>query len=258
MGDRERFQGISKLVSHGDFEKIQKSHVLIIGLGGVGSWVAEALARSGVGKLTLVDPDSVCISNINRQIIALDSTVGVSKVLAAKQRILDINPLCSVDIFEDFFCEDTINEIFKQDYDFAFDGIDRLKNKILFLFKCMEREIPFLISGGAGGKIDASKIRIADLGESYRDRLLFRIRKKLRQNYSYKKGKKKMGITCIFSPEETRYPSTSGTITNSKQGLGIKKLDCHGSIGSFCPTTGVFGLMAAGYIIQSIINQESQ
>jgi tRNA threonylcarbamoyladenosine dehydratase len=240
-----------------DFDKIQNSHILIIGLGGVGSWVAESLARSGVGQLTIVDPDSVCISNINRQIIACNSTIGKSKINVMKSRILDINPNCKVTGIEDYFCEDTRDEVFKIKYDFAFDGIDRLKNKILFIFSCLEKNIPFLISGGAGGKIDSSLIRVSDIGESYRDRLLFSIRKKLRQNFSYKKGKNKMGIPCIFSPEETRYPDNDGNITNSKQGLGIKKLDCHGSIGSFCSTTGVFGLMAAGYIIKKIISKDS-
>lgn len=255
MNTNQRFEGVSRLMPKHQFTKIHKSHVLIIGLGGVGSWVAEALARSGVGKLTIVDPDSVCVSNINRQLIAVDSTIGISKVEAMKKRILDINPLCEIETVEDFFCDDTKEEIFNKTYDFAFDGIDRLKNKILFIFACQEKNIPFLISGGAGGKIDSTQVRIADIGESYRDRLLFRIRKKLRQNYSYKKGKRKMGIPCVFSPEETRYPSPEGNITNSKQGLGIKKLDCHGSIGSFCPTTGVFGFMAAGYIVQKIMGE---
>lgn len=257
MSNDERFKGVSRLMPEKQFKKIQKAHVLIIGLGGVGSWVAESLARSGVGKLTIVDPDSVCVSNINRQLIAVDSTVGMSKVEAMKKRIHDINSKCIVETIEDFFCEETKGEIFNKKYDFAFDGIDRLKNKILFIFSCQENGIPFLISGGAGGKIDPTKVQVADIGESYRDRLLFRIRKKLRQNFSYKKGKNKMGIPCIFSPEETRYPSLDGEITNSKQGLGIKKLDCHGSIGSFCSTTGVFGLMAAGYITQKIMSRGS-
>jgi len=252
---RDRFQGVSKLMTSSEFEKLVNSHVLIVGLGGVGSWVAESLARSGVGKLTIVDPDSVCVSNINRQLIALNSTVGQSKVEVTKNRILDINPHCQVNCVEDFFCEKTKDEIFNVHYDFAFDGIDRLKNKILFIFSCIDKKIPFLISGGAGGKIDSSLVRISDIGESYRDRLLFRIRKKLRQNYSYKKGKNKMGIPCIFSPEETRYPNSEGMITNSKQGLEITKLDCHGSIGSFCPTTGVFGLMAGGYIVKTLMSK---
>ena len=252
---RDRFSGIIKLVNDYSFANLSKSHVLIVGLGGVGSWTAEALVRSGIGNITLVDPDSICVSNINRQILALDSTIGKSKVLAMKTRLLDINPDCNVTVFEDFFCEDTKEEIFSIKYDFAFDAIDRLKNKLLFIFSCQERDIPFLISGGAGGKIDSTKVQIKDLGESYKDRLLFRVRKKLRQNYNYKKGKTKMGIPCVFSPEETRFFTSEGELTNSKQGLGITKLDCHGSIGSFAPTTGVFGLMSAGYIVNVIANK---
>ena len=249
----DAFQGIKKLVSPSDFDKIQQSSVLVVGLGGVGSWAVEALARTGVGKITVVDPDSVCLSNINRQLIATRDSVGTSKVEVMKARILNINPNCEVNTVEDFFCEDTCEEIFNTKYDFAFDGIDRLKNKILFLQTCIEKKIPFLISGGAGGKINPSLIKIDDLSNSYRDKLLFRVRKKLRQNYGFKKGKGLMGINCIFSSEETRYPGNSGEITNSKIGLGITKLDCHGSIGSFAPTTGVFGLLASGHIINQII-----
>ena len=235
------------------FSRVRSANVLVIGLGGVGSWVVESLARSGVENFTLVDPDSVCVSNINRQLIATSGTVGKSKVIAMRERILEINPAARVRCIEDFFCDDTKDEIFNQKYDFAFDGIDRLKNKLLFIFSCQNKKIPYLISGGAGGKIDASKVQLADLGDVYRDKLLFRVRKKLRQNYSFKKGKVKMGIPCVFSPEETRYPNPQGNITNSKIGLGITKLDCHGSIGSFCPTTGVFGFMAASYIVNELI-----
>ena len=136
----DAFQGIKKLVSPSDFDKIQQSSVLVVGLGGVGSWAVEALARTGVGKITVVDPDSVCISNINRQLIATRDSVGTSKVEVMKARILNINPNCEVNTVEDFFCEDTCEEIFNTRFDFAFDGIDRLKNKILFLQTCIEKK----------------------------------------------------------------------------------------------------------------------
>ena len=254
--DKHRFSGVKKLVDISSYDRISRSHVLVVGLGGVGSWTAEALVRSGVGNITLVDPDSVCVTNINRQLIALNSTVGQSKVSVMKNRLTDINPECNVNIIEDFFCDETKDEIFNISYDFAFDGIDRLKNKLLFIFCCQEKRIPFLISGGAGGKIDATRVQISDLGDSYRDRLLFIVRKRLRQNFKYPKGKKNMNIPCIFSPEETRFFTNEGKLTNSKQGLGVTKLDCHGSVGSFAPTTGVFGLMSAGYIIKQLIKKD--
>ena len=127
MEKKFRFSGVEKVCGSEPFNKVKKSHVLIIGLGGVGSWVAEGLARSGVGEITLVDPDSVCETNINRQLLAVDSTVGQPKVKALGDRLRDINPEIKIHTFEDFFCDDTAPEIFNASYDYAFDGIDRLK-----------------------------------------------------------------------------------------------------------------------------------
>ena len=253
--EKFQFGGIERLCGTNGFKKLKNSHVLVIGLGGVGSWTAEALVRSGIGEITLIDPDSVCMTNINRQLLALNSTVGNAKVTVLKNRFLDINPNCKINTLEDFFNEDTVDQIFNQKYDFAFDGIDRLKNKILFIQTCKKMGIPFIISGGAGGKIDPMQIRIADLGESYKDKLLFRVRKKLRQDFNYPKGKNKMKITCIFSPEQTRFPHPDGGVSHVAHGDAPKKLDCHSSIGSCSHTTGIFGLMAAGHIINTLITE---
>ena len=253
--EKFRFGGIERLCGRNGLKKLSQSHVLVIGLGGVGSWTAEALVRSSVGEVTIVDPDSVCVSNVNRQLMAMDSTVGKSKVDVLKQRFRDINPDCKINVVEDFFNESTVDNILNSSLTFAFDGIDRLKNKILFINTCKDRNIPFLISGGAGGKIDPRLIRIGDLGESYRDRLLFIVRKKLRQNYGYPKGKNKMSIPCVFSPEQTRFPSRDGGISLFPDGEAPKKLDCHSSIGSCSHTTGIFGMMAAGYIVNKIIGE---
>lgn len=253
--EKFQFGGIERLCGRNGYERLKKSHVLVIGLGGVGSWTAEALARSGVGELTLIDPDSVCITNINRQLLALNSTVGKSKVLVLKDRFNDINPNCKVNVIEDFFNEDTVEQVFSRKYDFAFDGIDRLKNKVLFIRTCKEKQVPFIVSGGAGGKIDPSMIKVADLGETYKDKLLFRVRKKLRQDFGYPKGKNKMKITCVFSPEQTRFPHPDGGISHLPTGDTPKKLDCHSSIGSCTHTTAIFGMMAAGHIIKKIIGE---
>jgi tRNA threonylcarbamoyladenosine dehydratase len=250
-----QFSAIERLCGKKGYQKLTKAHVLIIGVGGVGSWTAEALARSGVGELTLIDPDSVCITNVNRQLLALSSTVGQSKVEVLKKRFQDINPHCKVNIIEEFFNKDTVEDIFSSNYTYAFDGIDRLKNKLLFIQTCKKKEVPFIISGGAGGKIDPTMIRVCDLGEVYRDRLLFSVRKKLRQDFKYPKGKNKMKITCVFSPEQTRFPQPDGGIGTSSFGNAPKKLDCHSSIGSCTHTTAIFGMMAAGHIVNSIIGE---
>lgn len=252
--EKYRFGGIERLCGSKGLKKLSTSHVLIIGLGGVGSWAAEALVRSGIGSITIVDPDSVCVSNINRQLMATDSVVGQSKVGVLKKRFFDINPDCQVQIVEDFFNDTTVENIFNTKFDFAFDGIDRLKNKILFINVCKERNIPFLVSGGAGGKIDPRLIQIADLGQTYKDKLLFRVRKRLRQNFGYPKGKNKMKVPCVFSPEQTRFPKKDGGVSTIPENGAPKKLDCHSSIGSCTHTTGIFGMMAAGYIIQNLID----
>lgn len=254
--EKFRFGGIERLCGKNGYEKLKNSHVLVIGLGGVGSWTAEALARSGIGQLTIMDPDSVCVTNINRQLVALENTVGLSKCQVLHDRIKLINPDCHVNMIEDFFNEDTVDEVFSKTYHFAFDGIDRLKNKILFINSCQKNNVPFIISGGAGGKIDPSLIRIADLGESYRDKLLFRVRKKLRQDFGHPKGKqKKMGIKCVFSPEQTRFPKSDGSVCIFPEGDSPKKLDCHGSIGSCTHTTAIFGMLAAGHMIKKLIGE---
>ena len=253
--EKFQFAGIERLCGKNGFEKLKNAHVLVIGLGGVGSWTAESLVRSGVGELTLVDPDSVCVTNINRQLLALNSTVGKSKVKVLQERFSDINPDCKVNIIEDFFNDETVNEVFSRKFTFAFDGIDRLKNKILFIQTCKKNGVPFIVSGGAGGKIDPSMIRLGDLGETYKDKLLFRVRKKLRQDFGYPKGKNKMKIMCVFSPEQTRFPHPDGGIAFEAFGDAPKKLDCHSSIGSCTHTTAIFGMMASGYMIQKIIGE---
>ncbi len=256
MDDKKfQFGGIERLCGRKGLIKLQGAHVLIVGLGGVGSWTAEALARSGVGRLTLVDPDSVCVTNINRQLMALTDVLGKPKVMVLADRFKKINPDIELLMIEDFFNDQTAKSILNTNFTFAFDGIDRLKNKVLFINECKERDIPFIISGGAGGKINPTMIQIDDLGAVYKDKLLFRVRKKLRQDYGYSKGKNKMNIPCVFSPEQTRYPHPNGGVSHIPQEGSPKKLDCHSSIGSCTHTTAIFGMMAAGEIIRKIIKE---
>ena len=236
--------------------KLASAHVVILGLGGVGSWAAEALARCGVGQLTLVDPDDVCISNIGRQIHTLQSTIGQSKVKAMTNRLLDINPSIKINAIQEFFDLESSVKILTEhgDVNFVFDAIDRLKNKLVVIDYCRNHHIPFLISGAAGGKDNPWDVKIADLANTSYDPLLLRLRKRLRRHSLAPRGKKAMGINCIFSTAPMIYTNKAGEICSVKESGSIPKLDCHQGLGVAGHVTGTFGLFAAAFAVKTIIN----
>lgn len=255
----QRFGGIARLYGTKGLENLLKAHVLVVGIGGVGSWAAESLARSGVGHITIVDLDDICITNVNRQLPAMDGTVGKLKINVISERIKLINPQCQVKLIEDFFTESTADEILSHQFSFVIDAIDSLKNKCLLASKCYEKKIPVIITGGAAGKIDPSKITLCDLGESLNDALLFRVRKKLRQDFQFPDASKstinkrqKFKMMCIFSPEDAIYPTSDGGTCNIPDSETNLKLDCESGMGSACHITATFGMMAAGHAINQI------
>lgn len=257
-----RFGGISRLYGKKGASILEHSHVMVVGLGGVGSWAVESFARSGVGKISLVDLDDICITNTNRQLHATKETIGLSKAHALKQRILTINPTCQVILYNDFFTEKTAQEILEEKVDFILDAIDSLKNKALLVAECKKREIPLLVTGGAAGKIDPTKIIIQDLGESINDSLLFRLRKILRKNQLYPKGEKfsvkkkqKFNITCVYSPEDALYPTATGEVCHTPDQEISVALDCEAGMGSASHITAIFGFMSAGHIINSLVKK---
>lgn len=196
------FTGISQLYHQAGLEKIRNANFLVVGIGGVGSWICEALVRSGAENLTIVDLDEICVSNINRQIHSLTNNLGNPKVDEMKKRLLLINPNAKIESIYDFFTEKTKDQILKEEYDYVFDGIDSLKNKCLLLSECKKRNIPVICSGGAGGKVNPLKIEVKDLNRSINDQLLFRVRKELKRNYNFPKyEKKKFKIPAVFSTE---------------------------------------------------------
>ena len=184
----QRFGGIARLYGIDGLRKLLNSHVLIVGLGGVGTWAAEALARSGVGAITLVDLDDICITNTNRQIHAQNTMFGTMKVKAMSDRIIAINPQCKVRAIEEFFTSNTSDMILDQNYDYVIDAIDSLQNKCVLAAKCHEKNIPLIINGGAAGKRNPAMIKVDDLGHACNDSLLFSLRKRLRQEFSFPSG----------------------------------------------------------------------
>ncbi len=246
-----RFGGIERLIGRNPLEKLQKAHILIIGIGGVGSWSAEALVRSGVGEITLMDADDICITNTNRQLHTLASTIGKPKVEVMKERLLGINPDVKINVLNDFLTERNINEIIDEKFDFIFDAIDNVKLKCLMLIICRKKKIPLLMAGGAAGKIDPTKITIANLEKSINDMLLMRVKKKLRRDYGFPKDKTRFRTKCIFSSELAKYPDGQGGVCESKP-EGNLKLDCHTGMGTATFITGTFGFMAASHIVKAL------
>lgn len=250
-----RFGGIERLYGPGSLKRLREASVLVVGIGGVGSWVAESLVRSGIGSLTLVDLDDVCESNINRQIHALDGQIGKPKIEAMAERCRLINPACRVRNLPLFFTEKTSGDIFDAPYDYVMDAIDSVNHKCTLIDTSRRQGVPILTSGGAGGRIDPSLIRIADLTQSYNDKLLQRVRKKLRQDYGYpRERRRRFKIECVFSPETARYPESCETETDEKTS---RRLDCSSGYGAAAHITGTFGFVAAARIVQKIAENRS-
>jgi len=237
-----RFGGIRRLYP-GGLGRLREAHVCVIGIGGVGSWAAEALARSAIGRITLVDLDDVCVSNVNRQLHALDTTIGQPKAAVMAERIKAINPECHVQVVGEFFTESTAAEILQPRYDCVFDAIDQVSNKCLLIARCRQQEIPIVSTGGAGGRRDPSAVRVADLALTANDGLLQRVRKKLRDEYQFPRGAKELfNVPCVFSMEPAVVSDT-----DCAPGGG-----CDTAYGTASFVTGTFGFVAASHIVNRI------
>jgi tRNA A37 threonylcarbamoyladenosine dehydratase len=249
-----RFGGTQRLyTSHGQ-KLLKDAHVAIVGIGGVGSWTVESLVRSGVGKITLMDMDDVCYTNIGRQIHALSSTAGKFKVQVMKERILDISPECKVNAIEEFFSESTKELFFQTPYDFVIDAIDSVNNKALLIAECFNKNIPIITCGGAAGKVDPSKVLIADLNRTKNDPLLARMRKILRKKHNFEQFKgRKYGIPCVFSTELSRYYHED-TICDRPSGPESARINCHQGMGTSSFITGTFGFFQAAHVLNCIVD----
>lgn len=247
-----RFDGIQRIYGE-HTDRVRSAHVLVVGLGGVGSWAVEALARTGVGALTLADPDAICVSNINRQIHALNSTVGQSKVEALSHRIHDISPDCQVRIFPTFLNESTIEPVLNTPYDFVIDAIDGVMPKAGLIARCQQLGIPIVTCGGSGGKTNPSLIQTTDLALTHNDRLLAFVRKKLRHVFGFP-AHGTFGVPCVFSPEPVRWPDT-GECSDHENPLLAEagsKLNCDGRLGALPFVTGAFGFHLASVVINAL------
>jgi tRNA A37 threonylcarbamoyladenosine dehydratase len=245
-----RFGGVGRLYGERALERFTTAHVCVIGVGGVGSWIVEALARSAVGELTLIDLDNVGESNINRQIQAVTGTIGQPKIEALRDRIAQINPFCKVNLVEDFIEPDNIAQMIGgKGFDYVVDAIDSVKAKAALIAFCRDQAIPLLTSGGAGGQLDPTKIEVRDLARTEQEPLLKKVRKVLRAQYGFSRGEKqKYHIDAVFSMEPLRYPEAEDACEIESS---ITGLNCAG-FGSSMVVTASFGLIAAAHILRKL------
>ncbi|MBC7434748.1 MAG: tRNA threonylcarbamoyladenosine dehydratase [Bdellovibrionales bacterium] len=247
-----RFSGLERLFGMQGAARVQAAHVAVVGIGGVGSWAAEALARSGVGRLTLIDLDHVSESNINRQIHALDSTVGQAKVQAMRERIAQINPACVVTGIEDFVEPGNWPQLLPADVDAVIDACDQVKAKTAMAAWARSEKKLFITVGAAGGKRLAHKVDIDDLSLTTHDPLLAQLRYRLRKEHGAPREGRKMGVACVFSREAVAPPDASCAIDgDGDSGGGDGSLNCHG-YGSIVSVTATFGQCAAGWVMDRL------
>lgn len=247
-----RFGGLARLFGEDGLERLRRAHVAVVGLGGVGSWAVEALARSGIGELTLIDLDDVCISNVNRQIHALDGELGKPKVEVMTRRVGAINPDCVVHALHSFFLKSNAEQILQTPFDAVLDAIDSPSLKCLLIASCRFRKIPITVVGAAGGRHDPTAIQVVDLAFSSGDRLLQELRRKLRRVYNFPRGDQPFGVECVVSREPPVFPTKDGCISVDRAEEPDLRLDCASGFGTASFVTGAFGLVAASRIVQRI------
>ena len=247
-----RFGGVRRLYGAEALERFKAAHVCIVGIGGVGSWAAEAMARSAIGRITLVDLDMVAESNVNRQIHALGDEFGKAKTRAMAERILAINPACAVEEVEDFVTPENLDELLDRGFDFVIDAIDQVRTKAAMIAWCKRHGVPIVTAGGAGGQIDPTRIEVTDLAHTIQDPLLSKVRSILRKEYAHdgftRDLKKKFGIPAVFSSEPLRYPESGASCDEPPTLAG---LNCAGYGSSVC-VTAPFGLFAASVALRHL------
>jgi tRNA A37 threonylcarbamoyladenosine dehydratase len=255
-----RFGGIARLYGAAALQRFRQAHVCVIGVGGVGSWVVEALARSAVGKITMIDLDNLAESNVNRQIHALSDTLGKAKVTALAERIALINPFCVVTEIEDFLTPDNLDQMVGgRGYDYVVDAIDNVQAKVALIAYCRDHALPLLTVGSAGGQIDPTKIEVRDLSKTEQEPLLAKVRKRLRTYHRFPRGdRNRFGVDAVFSTEPVRMPESGDGASCDIDGNpivpsddGITGLNCAG-YGSAVVVTASFGLVAAAHVLRKL------
>ena len=244
--DARRFGGLDRLYGIESARHLRRAHVVVVGLGGVGSWAAEALARSGISRLTLIDMDHIAESNINRQIHALSSTLGQSKIEAMRERIAQIHPECQVELIDDFVSSENWPALLQERPDALIDACDQIKAKQAMALWALKEKVPFVCVGAAGGKRLAHQVDVDDLAQVTHDPLLAQLRYRLRKHHGAPRQGKRMGVRCVFSREAVAGPDASCALE------GDGSLNCHG-YGSLVGVTATFGMCAATEVMNMLV-----
>ena len=249
MDFERRFGGLSRLYGRAGLERLADSKVAVIGIGGVGSWVVEALARSAVGAISMFDLDHVAESNVNRQLQALEETLGQAKVVAMARRVQAINPQCSIEAVEAFIAPDNLQLVIGGGFDYVIDCIDSFRIKAALIAACRRGRIRVITIGGAGGQIDPTLIRVADLSRTEQDPLLSKTRKLLRREYGFPANpKRRFEVPAVFSLEQQRYPAPEGQVCLDRPTVIEGSLNC-GGYGSAMTVTSTFGMAAVAHVL---------
>ncbi len=253
MSEQHRFSRTEILVGPEGLEKLKQSHVAVFGLGGVGGHAAEALCRSGMGRITIVDFDDVCLTNINRQIHAMTDTVGKSKALLMAERMRRINPDAEIIPFKDFYSAENSEFLLSPGYDYVLDAIDHITSKLHLIKTCRQKGLPIISSMGAAAKLDPTKIRVADISDTHKCRMARIVRKLL------KKDGIENGIKVVFSTEEYREQAAYENICREDCICPNKDEDVFSCrhrrviLGSSSFIPGIFGLTMAGVVVNDLL-----
>ena len=255
----DRFAGIERLYGAGSVAMLARAHVCVIGVGGVGSWAAEALARSGVGHLTLVDADEVCVSNTNRQLHALDGQFGKPKVAVMAARARAINPAIAVEAIERFLTPSTLDDLLDRGYDVVLDACDAFRVKLETIAWCRRRKLPIVSVGSAGGRTDPTLVRVRDLSRTEHDAMFSLIRKKLRADFHFPRNPDRyFGVSAVYSLQNVQYPQADGTVCGQRPPGGESlNLACGGGLGAATHVTGAFAFAAVGKVLEKLLDNAS-
>ena len=252
----QRFEGLGRIFGETALDALQRAQFCIVGVGGVGSWAAEACARSGIGHITLIDHDDIHISNTNRQIHTLDTSIERSKVEVLRERILAINPECDCVAVDDLVTRGNIDKFNFARFDYVIDAIDSITFKAEMIYYCKRNKIPIITTGGAGGLTDPTMVQVKDLSRTINDPLAAKVRSRLRSEHRFTRtAKRNFGIECVYSTQLPLYPKADGSVSHEKPGIHGISLDCSMGYGSASFVTATFGNVAVARLITKILKK---
>jgi tRNA A37 threonylcarbamoyladenosine dehydratase len=253
----DRFGGVDRLYGRGALARFRAARIAVVGLGGVGSWAAEALARTGVGHLTLIDADDLCVSNTNRQLPAIEGHYGRGKAEAMAERCRAINPAIDAEPVASFLTPSNLSQLLEREFDVVLDACDSFRTKVEAIAWCRRRKQPIVTIGSAGGRTDPTQVRVRDLSRTEHDAMLSLIRKKLRAEFNFPRNADRyFGVPAVYSLENVRYPQADGSVCGLRPkvaGDAALKLDCGAGLGAATHVTGAFAFAAVGRMLELLL-----